>query len=151
MQGLNNMFYPENPISRAEVCTMIVRARNLPWNPSYSNPFIDLPTGHSHYQAVLICYHLGFVSGIGNRFYPDNHVLRRDAAKMLCRGFEISTYQVMTRPWSDYMPEDDNFEYAYTLKMKGVLAGYLDGSFGPNANLTRAEAAKIFSNLLILN
>ncbi|MPN48427.1 hypothetical protein SDC9_196034 [bioreactor metagenome] len=38
--------------------------------------------------------------------------------------------------------------YIQTMVSQGVLGGYTDGSFQPNANISRGQMAKILYNLL---
>lgn len=162
-QGQNGYFYPENYVTRGELCTMLVRARGLPWRSSYANnnPFTDLPSSHSHYQSVLICYNLGFVQGVGNRFYPDTAISRCDAAKIVVKGFELisdSALQQMVanggainkNHWLDYTYGQNNYCYASYLFItpnadkKFIMTGTLaDRNFWPNTALKRSEIAKI--------
>jgi len=148
-QGVGGFFYPENPVTRAELCTMISRARKLSWNESwYDGSFVDVSRDHSHCEAIYTFKHFGWVSGVGNHFYPDNPIMRRNAAKIVFNGFEFTeTFGGTCQFWLDFGYFDDNYSYARELCQYGIMNGF-KGYFHPNKNLSRAEMAAVIYRTL---
>lgn len=120
----------------------IVTVEAPPEPPSPAGPAVVLSDLNGHpasdliYQAVT----LGIVSGYPDRtFRPDGSVTRAEFATMLMRGI---------------MPGDDGVTLQFKDKDKiggwavkpvqqavklGIISGYADGTFRPNANITHAE------------
>ena len=51
--------------------------------------------------------------------------------------------------FEDFVSENENdYKYLYCLVKNDILKGYDDGTVRQNSNLTRAEAATVFSRFL---
>jgi hypothetical protein len=82
-------FYPNRPITRAQVAALLVKAFNLsPQRPA--RQFQDVPADHWAAQAIQIVYRAGFLSGFPDQtFAPDNGLLRVDAWVALVNGLGL--------------------------------------------------------------
>lgn len=85
MKGDNAGFRPRDPISRQEMCTVLVRALKIEADET-GKVFADEDSiaGWAK-EAVHICSALGLVKGSGNKFNPNDSSLRREAATVFAR------------------------------------------------------------------
>ncbi len=51
-----------------------------------------------------------------------------------------------TITFTDVPPDQTFYTYIQCLACKGIISGYLDGSFRPNNEITRGQIAKVVSN-----
>ncbi len=115
--------------------------------------FITL-TGHPHFsdvppdswEADPVAYLVGkgVLSGYADgTFHPNADITRAQFAKMLvsAEGWALVTPQTPT--FADVPATFWGYSYVETAVAHGVIAGYPDGTFRPNADLTRAQLAKM--------
>lgn len=139
-------FRPDAEISRAEFLTVLMRA--YPKTGTSGAQFADVPAGHWAAKNIALARGLGLVTGEGNRFYPDSPINRAEMAVMLQRflalpeleGFRPG-FPDMTSAWTWAAPS------VQMLSRYGLLAGFPDGTFGPEKTATRAQVAVILSRL----
>jgi hypothetical protein len=138
-------FLPENPVSRAEFVKMISAALNI--SPVYQDVFKDTLPEHWYYSYVGGAYNAGLIQGNYGYFYPDNKIIRQEAAVIIYR----SVIDKISQANYSFKDSDQIADYASeaveTLAGAGIIKGY-DGFFNPNALMTRAEAVSIISNVL---
>ena len=100
-------------------------------------------------KAMLTDVHISYVSGYpdGN-VRPDANITRAEVAMIFYRLLNDQTrndYNQTSASFTD-VAHGSWFESAVaTLAKLGIISGYPDGSFKPNANITRAEFATIAS------
>ena len=151
-------FRPDQLISRAEYLTMVSKiiqstVKNaIPSNSILS--FIDLTSNHWAYPHVtLVNGYLAqapqadlMISQIftGNRFLPNQPISRLEAAVLT---HSIMTppirSEALTTPFIDVSALNTHYHRINELAANGIFSGYEDGSFRPNGQMTRAEAAVI--------
>lgn len=149
-------FGSEENISRAELCKMVVEGMNGKEPNTYllngwytEEPFTDVNENDWFYDYVMVLVEADVIDGYGNgTFGPNDPVTRSQTAKIVANGFTMNDAAWQENPWSDFQDGDDLFEEALSLYAYGVLNGYAGGTFGPNNNLTRAEAAAIINRAM---
>lgn len=101
-----------------------------------AGPFLELET-QEHFA-----YMNGRSSGV---FDPDSGITRAEAAAIFYRCLTGSSRGSLTeqRTFSDVYPGSWYYEAVTVMAGAGVLNGYGDGSFRPNAGITRAEFVTI--------
>jgi subtilisin family serine protease len=115
-----------------------------PPEPNCTIQFDDVPPGHWARGFVQWFYCRGYVAGYGNnRFGPDQFTTRAQFTKLL----------VLSHDWPVVTPARPSFvdvprslwAYGYieTARARGVISGYMDGTFVPAGNVTRAQLAKM--------
>lgn len=83
------------------------------------------------------------VSGYSDEtFRPDNPITRAEFLKIVIEAYEIEMSDG-TESFSDVSSDDWSYEYVVTAVDNDIVGGYSDGTFRPNANITRAEAMKV--------
>ncbi len=137
------LFKPANNVTRAEVSQMIFNLLlEQPEDPEAS--FSDVKTSDWFYKPVAAMNTLGIVTGYASgEFRPSRYISRAEFVTVLGRCFEPA--EEAETNFTD-VPRD---HWAYTAiaaaQSRGWLGGYADGSFKPEANITRCEAVKVLN------
>jgi|GEM_PF-308468 len=140
-------FRPENTLTRAELSTLLVKARGL--RPAQVNTalFRDLPAKHWASGYVSNAMDLGLVQGYPDgTFQPSRKVSRAEAVTVISRFDELTVpVQADQAPFPDVLENHWSAKYVLAAKEVGIL-DYLSGkNFEPNRGLTRAEAAEMLA------
>ena len=139
-------YRPDDNISRAEFAAILVKALGLEVNGG--EVFADT-AGHWAREIISTAAGQGLVSGYNdNTFGPDDLVTREQMATMVVRGVELTP--VKEPPvFADRADFSDWAQEAIVeAAAAGLISGYPDGSFRPQDNATKAEAATVVANLL---
>lgn len=145
--NLTGRFGPENSLTRAEFAAMLWRNAGCP--RAASAGFSD--TGkHWAKKAIDWCASKGIVTGYGgtNSFGPDDRITREQLCTMLWRNAGCPSGGVSPSRWHDGSSVDS---YAWNAVSWAAGAGIMAGtasapvSLNPQANATRAEAAKMLA------
>ena len=150
------IFEPNSPVTRAEFLKMailsleeegfdietevdaIFRLKGI----SYPT-FKDIGMGSWYYRYIVYAKEYAIIEGYPDgSFKPDNTINRAEALKILVEMAGLSA-GTGTTGFPDVNESAWYSGYVKTAVDLGVVSGYLDGTFGPANNLTRAEAAKI--------
>ncbi|MBR3867172.1 MAG: S-layer homology domain-containing protein [Butyricicoccus sp.] len=111
-------------------------------------PFTDIAADHANYEAIQHVYDAGLMVGVGDgtTFAPDMALSRAMVARMVhvLEGEEAA-------PVSNFTDVLRNFWYTNAIdwaSSSGVIAGYGNGTYGPNEDLTREQLAMILYQYL---
>ena len=141
---------PEADITRAEVATIFFRlltdeSRAAFW--STESGFTDVDAGDWYNNAVATMANAGVINGYEDgAFRPDASITRAEFAAMAVRFYESEAeidHDVFSDIGSSWARDEINLAHALD-----IVGGYSDGTFRPNANITRAEAVTIINNVL---
>lgn len=129
-------FKPNQTISRAHVAVMLSRALDL--TPIRSETtFSDVPKSHIYYKEIMALYRAGIIDGIKGKYNPAGSLTRGQMAKILANAFDLQ--QVNTSQFTD-VPLSHHFNpYIGALAANNITTGYGDGTFKPNAYLSRVH------------
>ncbi|HZK01560.1 MAG TPA: S-layer homology domain-containing protein, partial [Anaerovoracaceae bacterium] len=146
---VDGRFLPDEKVTRAEFVSMLNRALG---NTSTSSiKFNDVGRDAWFYNDVTKSVTSGFVSGFGDgTFKPNSKITRQEAAVMLARIIPSYGYSSNLKKFTDY-PKISDWAYESMSKVsgKGYISGYTDGKVHPLDSLTRAQAAKIISDIIV--
>ena len=118
-------------------------------NPYYvyatvSEAFSDVPSSAWYYNNVMQAAAAGIVSGRGDgTFAPLANVTRRDFAIMLTQMLGVSNDGTAVSPFIDVDDDDYGVVSIAYCKAHNIISGYDDGTFKPDATITRQEAASM--------
>jgi len=138
------LFVPDDGATRAEITKMALLMNGYQVDLTAESSFPDIDGGHWAYRYIATAERLGVVNGYGDGlFRPDNKVSRAElvkifllaAGKSLPENYSYSFVDVPEYAW--YYP------YVGMAFNLDLLSGYGDGTFRPDREVTRAEAAKI--------
>ena len=140
---------PNANISRAEVATIFFRLLKSDirdGNLTADNEFSDVSDGQWHNKAISTMAKLGIVKGRrADRFDPDASITRAEFAA-ICARFSTrsvensSSFSDISGHWAE-----NEIERAAAF---GWISGYPDGTFRPDARITRAEAMTMINRVL---
>lgn len=141
--------HPEGNISRAETATIFFRLLKSDirdGNLTADNDFSDVSDGQWHNKAISTMAKLGIVKGRrADRFDPDASITRAEFAA-ICARFSTkpvensSSFSDISGHWAE-----NEIERAAAF---GWISGYPDGTFRPDARITRAEAMTMINRVL---
>ena len=141
--------HPEGNISRAETATIffrLLKADIRDGNLTADNEFSDVSGGQWHNKAVSTMAKLGIVKGRrADRFAPDASITRAEFAA-ICARFSTKpvensgSFSDISGHWAE-----NEIERAAAF---GWISGYPDGTFRPDARITRAEAMTMINRVL---
>ena len=140
---------PEGNITRAEVATIFFRLmtdefRTARW--STVSGYTDVSAANWYNNAVSTTSNAGWVSGYPDgTFRPDAYITRAEFATIAAR-FLSDVYAGGHR-FNDIQGHWAA-EYIDRAAAAGWIGGYEDGSFRPNAYITRAEVATLVNRML---
>lgn len=140
---------PSANISRAEVATIFFRLLKSDirdGNLTADNGFSDVSDGQWHNKAVSTMAKLGIVKGRrADSFDPDASITRAEFAA-ICARFSTKpvensgSFSDISGHWAE-----NEIERAAAF---GWISGYPDGTFRPDARITRAEAMTMINRVL---
>ena len=141
--------HPKGNISRAETATIffrLLKADIRDGNLTADNGFSDVSNGQWHNKAVSTMAKLGIVKGRrADRFDPDASITRAEFAA-ICARFSTKpvensgSFSDISGHWAE-----NEIERAAAF---GWISGYPDGTFRPDARITRAEAMTMINRVL---
>ncbi len=110
------------------------------------NAFIDI-TGNVHEQAILWVAGEGIASGFGDgRFGPNDDVTRGQMATFLSRALDLPAG---TKTFTD-IAGNTHADAIRSVADAGISEGRVDGTFGPDEPVTRAQMATFLMRALDL-
>nr|WP_255570868.1 S-layer homology domain-containing protein [Cohnella sp. CFH 77786] len=132
-------FRPDKPITRAEFASIVVKAFGL--KAGLTASFEDTKT-HWARDAIAAAVAGGIVAGYDDkRFGPDDPITREQMAVMIVRASKLQAVAEPTAFTDGADISDWAQEAVSAVKAAGILQGYPDGTFRPQAQATRAMAA----------
>ena len=139
-------FGPNRQVTRAQVAQMLYRLlkeQNVPVTVS----FPDVPADAWYAKAVNSLASLGIITGKADgRFDPNAPITRAQFVAMIGRFAKVNSEKEVSS--TDVSRNDWFYPHLRTAVNYGWINGKADGSFAPNANITRAEVAVIVCRML---
>ncbi len=151
IQGMgNNLFQPGETLTRAQFLTMLGRSvSGLDPTKSQPSPFSDVKSGDWYYGYVNWGFENGIVNGMTpTTFEPNSSITREQMTVMLCNYARYLGYALPQGTLGKEFTDGGKIstwskDYVITVVGAGLMNGFPDGSFAPQGNATRAEAAKV--------
>lgn len=142
----NGLFGPNDNMTRAQAAQMFY---NLLLNKDVDITvnFTDVPADAWYGNAVRTLASLGVIKGIGNgQFAPNRTITRAEFTVIAMRFANVSAD--VTNPFTDIATNDWYYTAVTSAVSYGWINGYSDGSFRPQATITRAEVVTIVNRML---
>lgn len=141
----NNLFHPDNHITRAEMAMILSRISAKPASGS-SSEYADVKQDHWSYHAIAQVSQMGLMQGYADgTFRPDQPITRAEMAALAARFAVSATGTGAGFTDTSGLWAEDAIKAA---QGAGYLNGYEDGTFGPANPLTRAEAVTVINRVL---
>ena len=137
-------FKPENNITRAEFTKMVVEVAGLSTGSTSSN-FVDVTANDWYAPYVVAASNAGIVNGeAADWFNANGNITREDICTILGRAFPSIFNGTGDLTFSDASSISSYaVDYVKALVAAGIVNGYEDGTFRPQNNAARSEAAKM--------
>ena len=108
--------------------------------------FFDVPKGYWAFDQIMACRKAGMVGGSADGNYsPTSVVNRAQMAVFVARALAGGDTHVPTAPATAHFPDvsTDFWAYKYVeyTYSRNVVAGYSNGTYGPNDNVDRGQMA----------
>lgn len=142
----NGLFGPNDNMTRAQAARMfynLLLEKDVPVTAS----FTDVPADAWYAEAVNTLASLGIIKGIGDgQFAPNRTITRAEFTVIAMRFANVSAD--VTNPFTDIAANDWYYTAVTSAVSYGWINGYSDGSFRPQATITRAEVVTIVNRML---
>ncbi|MBP1933618.1 S-layer homology domain-containing protein [Ammoniphilus resinae] len=140
-------FRPNQSISREEVTALLLRL--MKFQPKDEIYFQDINTSRWSAEAIQTMASYGMVTGYPDQtFQPKRPITRAELAVILDRCFKFSDSSIKgsVSMWDvdSHWAKKEIIE----LQKAGVVTGYKDGSYRPNAFVSRAEVAVMIDRII---
>lgn len=130
-------FGPNDELTRAQICAIMVRAMTDDISKTYNDTFTDVPYNHSFRAEIDTAYHMGIMNGYGDgKFGPDDTVSYNSMLTIALNALGYNA-KVMPGVW----PENTQ-KYAEAL---GLTDGLIITDY--SAACSRASACQIIFNM----
>ncbi len=156
----DGLFHPSEPVTRAELVRMVLRARGIDTGTACESIFVDVACDTRDAPAVETAYKMAIVEGKGDAtFAPGDPVTRAELFTIVVRalgkrwaanqiGWQEVNRRLDTFTDGSRVPSWARNPLAFALG-DGLAKGYPDGSLRPAATASRAEAAALVDRILL--
>ena len=146
MDGADDgLFYPDRSMTRAEAVQVLYALMGRPSGDRTSYSDVDPDAWYADGTAVL--GGMGLLDCLpGQAFRPDDPITRGELAVILSHFLPREEAADVSFP--DLLVQDPAYEAIRAASAAGLFSGYPDGTFRPEAAVTRAQAAAVFNQLL---
>ena len=137
-------FRADNAITRAEVAAILYRLQDTSGvNRSAQSSFTDIASDAWYAEYVNVLASLGMVTGYPDgTFMPNQFITRAEFTTILVR-FTGASDVSSVNMFNDLSTQHWAYTFIIQALANGWIAGYPDGTFRADDNITRAEAATI--------
>lgn len=146
-------FEPEASVLREEFAKMLAVTLGLEADPQTVNPFADVPNDYWARPYIMALYEAGLARGEAQDgrlyFHPERTITRAEVATIVGRVLGLDTGAYTTPSFTDWAQVQDWARPSVAnLAELGWVNGFPDGSYRPEAELLRSQAAKVLVNFL---
>lgn len=144
----NGTFGPDKNVTRAQVAIMMARILGYTEGQTVNKaPFKDVKKDHSAAGAIAFVKEQGIMNGDQNgNFHANANITRAEMAAVVANYKQLSveegmaiTFKDTKGHWAQWIIEAN--------RAAGIINGLEDGSFAPNAALTRAQAVVMMNRM----
>ena len=148
----DNTYSPDTNVTRAQFTKMMVDMFDIE-TPKYNASYSDIKGDEWFAPYVSLASAIGLIDPamtFGNRFLPDQAITREEAASIAAK---MGEYKEAEKKDEVVSFKDDAAITAWAKESVkdaaayGLIKGYEDGTYKPQANITRAEAATILKRV----
>ena len=148
----DNTFKPDAKINKAEVSTILARlllsSDVMP--KGYLSDFADVTVDAWYHDAVAFLEFNNAYSYIsGTKLNPEEDITRGELAELIFKASKLIKRDA-ENIFSDVDEANEYYDAIVTLSDIGIINGYGDGTFRPDATVSRAETVTMINRLINL-
>jgi len=145
-------FRPGDGLTRAEAAALLVRTMlgesALVTSHTGIVRFSDVSAGSWYFDYVSLAYIHGLIQGFPDgSFRPNQSITRQEFAIMMARTTTVLRGGILSYTDASYVSYW-SYDYVYTMLRLGWMHGDVEGTFRPQEDISRAEAAALLSRAL---
>jgi len=144
-------FRPETSLSRAELATLLVRAKGVKLPARQARKvFKDVSPKSWAAKYIEIAYMAGLLKGYPDgTFKPNNKVTRAEGITLLARFDKLEVTEITEKPYIDVATKHWAAPYISAAKAKGMLKFIVEEKVRPRQSLGRAETIEILAKTVL--
>lgn len=146
----NGTVGPNDNMTRAQAAQVFFRLLNADTRAKYytnTNKFADCDPNAWYNEAVSTLANLGIIAGYGNgNFGPNDTITRAQFATICARIGNLK--MTGANSFTDVKSDAWYYSYVQAAADNNWVAGYGNGKFGPDDNITRAQVVTILNRVL---
>lgn len=137
---------PDGEITRAEVAAIFTRLAEKNTQGSFVDKFSDVKQGDWFTESIMKLTSKDIIKGYPDgTFKPNNSITRAEFAAIASK--YINDKKLATESFVDVPSNHWARDVILQVKAQGWITGYSDGTFKPDAPITRAEAVSIVNRM----
>jgi hypothetical protein len=137
-------YRPNNWATRAQLVKIVVLGFGFPLENPPNPSFTDVPPSHPFYIYIETAVRHGLIGGYGDgTFRPDFNVTRGQITKIVIQATGYALKNPSTPTFIDTPNNHTFYQHIETASAHGIIGGYGDRTFRPDAPATRGQIAKI--------
>lgn len=140
---------PEGNITRAEVAMIFYRLLREDVRAEYktsSVSFTDVPSSDWYTTAVATLSRMNILNGYSDGTFRPNVPITRAEFAAICA--KMDAQSAGNKVFTDVSAEHWAYGFIASASAKGWVSGYPDGTFRPDAHITRAETMSLVNRML---
>ena len=142
---------PTGDITREEMAAILYRVKKRAYDVPFTvtgTVFPDVPMEKWSVMEIEFMTDDGVIFGYPDgTFGPENKLTRAEFASLIYRFVNLE-YKGEESVFTDVTDKHWAHDYILALHETGLVAGYGDGTFGPDNNITRAEVMTVMNKIL---
>ena len=147
LNGIDGKIAPGENLTRAQMATIVVRAFGATVKGNIT-AFPDVKPSDWFSDYLAIAYQMGIIKGADGKMKPDDAITREEVFVILARALKLAPSDTVNKSFLDL---GDLSTWAKGETYSLINNGYINGSDGylfPKQNITRAETAQLFFNII---
>ncbi len=145
-------FSPNAPSTREQFAKLVVLLNGWALQNPPTPTFNDVSQSNIFYQFIETAYAHGAISGYGNgTFHPNDPITRAQISVIMVRANGWSGQTPTTPSYTDVPSSYWAYQFIEAAAGSDVVSGYPDGTFQPNALVTRAQLSRILYSSVASN
>ncbi len=129
---------------KSKVLALVLACLMILSVPVFAATYSDVPETHDRYEAINMLSSMDIITGFPDgSFKPDEAVTRAQMAALITRMFNLGSSSVTAEPFSDVTVSYWAASDIVSAKNRGIINGFPDGTFQPEAEVTYEQAVKM--------
>lgn len=144
----NGTFLPQENVTRAEAAKIIASILGADIPEANVTRFSDISSDAWYLKYVALLDSLGALAIFDENFEPDKKITRAELTEIIYALSDRSYDSVRIPVIPDVEYSDRWYDAVVYAASNGIIEGYMDGTFRPMENITRAETVTVINRIL---